>query len=302
MRYIIYLVKNKINDKVYVGLTSKSLEERWVNHCKKAKYKCKNKNGNLFQRAIIKYGKESWELEILETVNSLEDAELIEKKWIKYFNSNNIKFGYNLTNGGKCCIFNKEVKQKISNSIKKLYKNEDYKNNFKKKLKKWHQKNDNPFLGKVHSEESKKKMSKAAIKRCKDPNWKSPFIIKPPSLEVRKKMSEAAKKRERNSSFCTKEELINIAKECYSKKEIADKLNCTNSNICYLIKSWNIQEEVNASLKSKKSYRSLSDEEFKQKLIELYQKLGSYKKIGKELGCSNVTVANYFKKYNIIKK
>lgn len=45
-----------------------------------------------------------------------------------------------------------------------------------------------------------------------------------------------------------------------------------------------------------------SEEEFKQKLIELYQKLGSYRKVGKELGCSNVTVANYLKKYNLYVK
>lgn len=37
----------------------------------------------------------------------------------------------------------------------------------------------------------------------------------------------------------------------------------------------------------------------KSKLIESYNRLGSYKKVAKEFGCSNVTITNYMKKFNI---
>jgi len=39
----------------------------------------------------------------------------------------------------------------------------------------------------------------------------------------------------------------------------------------------------------------------KSKLIESYNRLGSYKKMAKEFGCSNVTITNYMKKFNIYK-
>lgn len=116
MKYIIYLIKNKINNKVYVGLTSKTLKERWSVHRKKAKYQCKNSNGNYFQRAIVKYGKENWILEILENCDSLKNAEIAETKWIAHFKSNQKEFGYNLTEGGNVsqAILDPRIKEKIS--------------------------------------------------------------------------------------------------------------------------------------------------------------------------------------------
>lgn len=33
---IIYLITNKINNKMYVGLTTKTLEKRWKGHCMKS--------------------------------------------------------------------------------------------------------------------------------------------------------------------------------------------------------------------------------------------------------------------------
>lgn len=279
MEYLIYLVTNKINNKVYVGLTSTSLKKRWSRHCKKAKYKCKNNNGNYFQRAIVKYGKNSWDFKILETCDSLEEAEVAETKWIAHFNSNQKEFGYNLTIGGNVskAPLDPRVKAKISKSVTELHKNINYSNNIKKKIKKWyqnnthpwkgkrhtqatkdklskiskkwHETNNNPFLGKSHTKDARNKMSKSAKRRCADPNWQPPLVRNGVSEETRKKMSEAAKKRERHSTICTKEELLELSKKCKTQKEIAQKLSCTAAAISYLIKSWNLKEDIRANLK-----------------------------------------------------
>tara|TARA_Y100000310_G_C20503742_1_gene725335 strand:+ start:573 stop:968 length:396 start_codon:yes stop_codon:yes gene_type:complete len=117
--------RNKVNGKVYIGLTSKSAEKRWSAHCKRAKYLCRLNNGNYFQRAIVKYGKESWELEILELCYSLEDAEKAEAKWIKHYKSSDKRFGYNLTDGGSVShsSLDPRVRQKISRSVSKIVNN-----------------------------------------------------------------------------------------------------------------------------------------------------------------------------------
>lgn len=87
-------------------------------------------------------------------------------------------------------------------------------------------------------------------KRYADPNNVHPLLNRPVSEETRRKMSESAKKRKSNS-MTTKEELLNLAKQCKSQREMAKNLNCTPALISYLIKSWNIKEEVQNLLKQK---------------------------------------------------
>ena len=56
----IYVIKNKINDKLYVG-QALDTEKRFQAHCKK------NKDNSLIDYAIQKYGKENFWYEILES-------------------------------------------------------------------------------------------------------------------------------------------------------------------------------------------------------------------------------------------
>lgn len=86
----IYIIKNDINTKVYIG-QSVNAENRFKQHCKKS-------SDSLISRAIHKYGKEHFWYEILES--QVENYNDREKYWIKYYNS--VKpFGYNLTEGGE---------------------------------------------------------------------------------------------------------------------------------------------------------------------------------------------------------
>ena len=58
MKYKIYLIKCKINNKGYVGITSSSVQKRWEIHLEGAEDKRKMANGKIipFMAAINKYG------------------------------------------------------------------------------------------------------------------------------------------------------------------------------------------------------------------------------------------------------
>lgn len=126
--YYIYMHKNKINGKVYIGQTKKTPALRWG----------VNGSGYMrqpyFFRAILKYGWDSFEHIILETCLTLEEANALEKKYIAEYHSCEIDFGYNLTDGGNVCIRSELSKQKIRGK-------------------------NNPFYGKHHTKETKQKIS-----------------------------------------------------------------------------------------------------------------------------------------------
>lgn len=91
IRKDIYIIKNDINTKVYIGQALDS-KKRFQSHCKK------NNDNSLIDKAIQKYGKEHFWFEVLES--QIENYNEREKYWIRYYNS--IKpFGYNILIGGK---------------------------------------------------------------------------------------------------------------------------------------------------------------------------------------------------------
>lgn len=92
MAWIIYKHTNLINQKVYIGITSRSSQARWGLEGKG--YKGQSK----FYNAIKKYGWENFNHEILYTGLSEQDALLLESQLIKEYNS--IKNGYNVSSYG----------------------------------------------------------------------------------------------------------------------------------------------------------------------------------------------------------
>lgn len=95
----VYCVKNKINNKEYVGLTSRCVKERWRNHCLAA-YRKGEKEKYPFYRAIRKYGKENFDVFVLEICDSIEDMKESEIKHIKERKTFVVDGGYNSTLGG----------------------------------------------------------------------------------------------------------------------------------------------------------------------------------------------------------
>ena len=96
MRGFIYKITNTINGKSYIGQTIQNVKERFYQHCAT---KCSKAVSNMaIHRAIKKYGKSNFIVEVIEEIDSanLNDR---ERYWIKYYNSYNN--GYNSTKGGQ---------------------------------------------------------------------------------------------------------------------------------------------------------------------------------------------------------
>lgn len=87
----IYKIINAINNKIYIGQTTKDLNERLRQHISKA---LQNKDNNHFHSAIRKYGKENFIIELLEDNVSIENLLDREEHYIKQFDS--VNSGYNM--------------------------------------------------------------------------------------------------------------------------------------------------------------------------------------------------------------
>lgn len=143
--YKVYKLTSPSN-KVYIGITGKSLTKRWsggngYRHCP-AMYKC-----------VKKYGWGNIEKELLFDNLTEDEAKLLEKELIKHYKSFDKKFGYNLTEGGDG-VSGRRLSEKQKEYIRKI--------NFGKKLtKEQKEKIKQANLGKHHSEETKRKMSES---------------------------------------------------------------------------------------------------------------------------------------------
>jgi group I intron endonuclease len=91
---IIYTVTNKETKMVYVGLTTKSIEERKKDHIKKSK---KGKS-YAFQNALGTYGSGAFKWEQIDTALTKDDLAQKEKDYILEYNSK--EQGYNSDSGG----------------------------------------------------------------------------------------------------------------------------------------------------------------------------------------------------------
>lgn len=107
--YSVYIHKNKINDKVYIGITSKiNPEERWGYNGSKYNH------NNHFKNAIKKYGWNNFEHIILFKHLTKEEAEKKEVELIFKYNATDQNYGYNIQNGGNSVgRMTDELKKKI---------------------------------------------------------------------------------------------------------------------------------------------------------------------------------------------
>lgn len=92
MKKDIYIIKNDINSKVYVGQAI-NVKQRFQNHCKPSS----SQDNDLVSRAIQKYGRNHFWYEILES--QIENYDQREKYWISYYNCIRPN-GYNTSEGG----------------------------------------------------------------------------------------------------------------------------------------------------------------------------------------------------------
>ena len=101
---LIYIIKNTVNDKVYIGQTTLSLEDRWKSHLKPSVHK--TRGTYKIYNAMNKYGKENFYVELLEDDIPID---LLNEKEIEYIELYDSYYnGYNSTKGGDGRIVNKE--------------------------------------------------------------------------------------------------------------------------------------------------------------------------------------------------
>lgn len=120
---IIYKCQNKINNKIYIGKTVRTLNAR-----KKQHYRNINVHNFKFYKALKKYKESDFQWSEIDTANNKECLNKKEIYWIKYYNS--FEVGYNSTLGGEGTlgfhhyddtknkmmgrIISKETKEKVS--------------------------------------------------------------------------------------------------------------------------------------------------------------------------------------------
>lgn len=92
MPFSVYKHTNKINGKVYIGITGQNVERRWA---KGLGYK-----GMYFYNAIQKYGWDNFDHDIIATNLSEDQAVKMEIDLIAKYESNNRLKGYNVSPGG----------------------------------------------------------------------------------------------------------------------------------------------------------------------------------------------------------
>lgn len=110
---IIYLLRNKVNGKGYVGQTVQTLHARWLSHL------CEMRAGSscAIHRAIRKYGQDNFEKCILATASTLDELNLLEDFHI-CLQHTLLPDGYNLDTGGKNHRMHADTKAKLSVAAK----------------------------------------------------------------------------------------------------------------------------------------------------------------------------------------
>ena len=110
--YVVYKHVNKINGKIYIGITKQLPEQRWGSNG--SNYK----SSPHFYSAIEKYGWKNFEHIILYKNLSQNEACQKEIELIAQYQSNNPEFGYNNTSGGeKSFKLSQKAKEKKSKSM-----------------------------------------------------------------------------------------------------------------------------------------------------------------------------------------
>ena len=94
----IYKITNIQNNKVYIGQTIRPVKDRFNRHINDA---LNNIIDTHFARAIRKYGKENFQIEIIDTAQNQNELNEKERYWIQYYNS--VEEGYNETDALSKC-------------------------------------------------------------------------------------------------------------------------------------------------------------------------------------------------------
>lgn len=202
----IYAIKNKVNGKIYIG-RSNNIHRRWLEH-KSELRRGVQPNGRL-QEEWDKFGEKNFILEIL--LNTEQNILEKEVEFIEKYDATNEAKGYNLTYGGKKDCPTDHTKKLISDSIKKLWKENKFKG----------------FKGRKHTKENRELMSKLITGKKMPDSFREKRKNYKPSDETKAKMSKVRRR-------FSKEDIRNMLKlfeKGVSNSEIGRMYNVTPTTI-----------------------------------------------------------------------
>lgn len=144
---LIYKITNMVNGKLYVGQTTRTLDERKWQHINNAK---KGTKTHLYN-AMRKYGIDNFVFEKICDVDNIEDLNILERYYIAKYDC--INSGYNMVDGGNNNVmFLDNVKKKHSESMR----SEKTRIKISQSMKKYRK--ENPF-----TDEHRHKLSQSAM-------------------------------------------------------------------------------------------------------------------------------------------
>lgn len=175
MTHYIYKITNTINNKIYIGRHStKNINDGYMG------------SGTHLKRALEKYGIQFFKKEILFECDSVEDLielekEIVDEEFVARFDTYNIALGgsgWEAVNATRANIYIGHAEQSKINLRKghgavrkKLLEDEEFRKDFCQKVsngvKLYQSVFGNPFTGKSHTEETKKKISASSSKHQK---------------------------------------------------------------------------------------------------------------------------------------
>lgn len=173
----IYLTKNLINGKIYIG--------QHKTHLKEIDKKYFGSGIHLL-RAIKIYGQENFSCEILEWCETKEELDTKEKYWINFYDSTDKKIGYNISEGGTGGFT-----MDFSGENNPMYGVHRYGE-------------DNPNFGNNWSESSRNQMSQTIAQNGGHIGEKNPMYGKHHSKEAKEKMKQS--KLDENGEYKYKKE------------------------------------------------------------------------------------------------
>lgn len=210
MKHYIYVIKNILNNKVYVGQT-KNPTRRWQQH----QYDCftKNETWTRLYCSMRKHGVNNFTYTIIQECDTL-DVNQNEIHWIEELKATDRKFGYNQDLGGnQNKIVSQETRIKIGNASRGRIVSDATKEKIslsklgKKRSEESKRKQSISNIGRVHTEETKQKISKSHQGINKSPQPK----------QAKQKMSQQRRGELNIKAKLTEQDVFSILEICKSE-------------------------------------------------------------------------------------
>lgn len=212
---VVYKITNLINSKCYIGCTI-NLNSRIAKHLSG-----KFSGSTILYKAVNKYGKDNFEIEVLETFEDKETMYLKEKEYIQSLNTL-IPNGYNIHlggKGGKILLTEEQKATRKVNILKLVDLHKGNKYNLGRIVsKETREKISNIHKGKKLSNETKFKISLSKIG-----NTVNKGIVR--SVEYKQKMSQIKK-----GKVFTEETKLRMS-EAAKKRMLSTKRDCNGKII-----------------------------------------------------------------------